>query len=168
MKRSLILSSLAILGLLALAPAAWAQQWEAYEATGYNIQFDVPASWSTTTGEHDGVPILTSESTEGTMVLVVYLYKDSSISTEELMDNAVADLGVTLKGQAKEEEINGLHAWVAEATGTIDGAQVGMFIMGATYDDDNYVAYVFTEESKFTQNADTMNRILDSFRPIRK
>jgi hypothetical protein len=167
MKRALSLSCLALAGLLALAPVASAQQWETYQGSAYNIQFDVPATWATTTGDHDGVPVLTSTSAEGTMALVVYVYKDSSVSTEELMDGAVDDLDLTLSGQATEEDINGLHAWVAEATGVIEGDEVGMFIMGATYDEDNYVAYVFTEAAKFRQNADVMNRILNSFRPIR-
>jgi hypothetical protein len=73
-----------------------------------------------------------------------------------------------LKGEYAEEEINGLHAYVAEATGKIRGHNVGMFIMGATYGANNYVAYIFTDEDKFDKNAKIMNKTLDSFRPIAK
>ncbi len=162
----------AVVCLLVLAFAAspaLAQQWESYSSEKHNIKFSVPGKWKTTSGTNpNGVPFLESESPDGSLYLMVYAYTDSSLSTEDLLDKAVDDLGLKLTGEANEEEINGLHAWVAEATGRIDGQPVGLFIMAATYDEHNYVAYVFTEQSKFDKNADVMNKILDSFAPIRK
>jgi hypothetical protein len=42
-----------------------------------------------------------------------------------------------------------------------------MFIMAATYDDDNFVAYIFTDQAAFKKNAAVMNKILDSFAPLK-
>jgi len=55
---------------------------------------------------------------------------------------------------------------VGEGKGKIDGEKVGMFIMAATYNEDNHVVYIFTEYSKFDNNAEVMNQILDSFAPL--
>ena len=41
-----------------------------------------------------------------------------------------------------------------------------MLIMAATYNEDNHVVYIFTEYSKFDNNAEVMNEILDSFTPL--
>ncbi len=155
--------------LAAVAAPAFAQQWETFSSEAYNVKFSVPGKWKTeTTTNKAGVPVLEAESPDGSLYLMVYAYKDSSLSTEDLLDKAVDDLGVKLTGEAKEEDINGLNAWVAEATGRIDGHPVGLFIMAATYDDDNIVAYVFTDQKAFTKNAPVMNRILDSFAPLKK
>lgn len=155
--------------LTLVASPVLAQQWEWFSSEKHNIKFSVPGKWKTSSGTNaNGVPFLESESSDGSLYLMVYAYKDSSLSTEDLLDKAVDDLGVKLTGEANEEEINGLHAWVGEATGRIEGQPVGLFIMAATLDEDNYVAYVFTEQSKFDKNAPVMNKILDSFTPLRK
>lgn len=143
-----------------------AQAWETYENKDFAIQFQVPGKWKVETSTKNDVPMLEAESPDGSMYLFVYSYEDSSISTEELLDKAVDDLDFTVKGEAKQEDINGLDAWVAEATGRMDGLPVGLFIMAATYDDNNYVAYIFTEQKAFDRNAKVMNRILDSFKPF--
>jgi hypothetical protein len=38
--------------------------------------------------------------------------------------------------------------------------------MAATYDENNYIAYIFTPEAQFEANAEVMNEILDSFAPL--
>lgn len=161
-----MMAAMAVTIMVAGVSAA-AQQWQTFEAKAFNAQFDLPGHWKTSTGDRKGVPYLESESSDGSLYLFVYVYSDSSISTEDLLDQAVEDLDLDLKGEAKREEINGMDAWVAEATGRMDGIDVGMFIMAATNGDHNYVAYVFTEASRFRRNSDVMNRILDSFRPLR-
>lgn len=167
--RNVVRALVCLVAVSVIASPALAQQWEWYSSDTYNIKFSVPGKWKTTAATNtNGVPYLESESPDGTLYLMVYAYTDSSLSTEDLLDKAVDDLDVKLTGEANEEEINGLHAWVAEATGRIDGQPVGLFIMAATYEDYNYVAYVFTEQKLFDKNADVMNRILDSFTPIRK
>lgn len=168
MNRAFQTLSVCVLLLFVMSNLTLGQEWETYESKEYNIQFDVPAKWKTTHGIKKDIPYLESESPDGSVVLFVYVYEDSEISTEELFDKAVDDLDLDLEGEAEEEEINGLHAWVGEATGKIEGEKVGMFIMAATYDEFNYVAYIFTEEAKFEKNAKVMNKILDSFEPIEK
>lgn len=158
-----------LLGVLAAAlpSAAQAQAMDRYESHEFNIQFDVPASWHTEVSEDSEIPTLVSVSPEGSVVLVVLSYEGAEIGTEELLDEAVESLEIELEGEAREEDINGLHAWVAEATGNMEGDDVGMFIMAATYDENNYVAYVFSELDEFDRNAAVMNAILNSFAPLR-
>ena len=155
--------------LFVAAGTGFAQgSWETFENKDFNIRFQVPGKWKTHTDTNKaGVPFLEAESPDGSLYLFVYAYKDASLSTDDLLDKAIADLGMKLKGDAQDEDINELQALVAEATGSIDGRPVGMFIMAATFEDDNYVAYVFTELAKFDKNTGVMNQILDSFAPIK-
>jgi predicted Zn-dependent protease len=152
---------------LLIATVAFAQSWEKYTSEEFNIQFEVPGTWQTTTDVESDIPFLEAVSPDETMVLMVYAYKNADISTKDLLSQAVNDLDMALTGEMNEEDINGLNAWVAEATGMINELKVGMFIMAATYDENNYVAYVFTEEKDFTKNSGVMNKILDSFKPLR-
>lgn len=101
------------------------------------------------------------------MSLFIFVYKDASISTKDLLNNAVNDLGIALEGESAQENLNGMDAWVASATGMIEGAEIDMFIAAATYDENNYVAYVFTSAANAENNAATMNRIIDSLAPIK-
>lgn len=158
-----------LLGVLAavLPSAAQAQAMDRYESREFNISFDVPASWHTEASEDSEVPSLVSVSPDESVVLVVLSYQDAEIGTEELLDEAVEFLEIELEGEAREENINGLHAWVAAAGGSVEGEEVAMFIMAATYDENNYVAYIFTDVESIDQNADVMNAILDSFAPLR-
>ena len=82
------------------------------------------------------------------------------------MQEALKELGISLKGTAHEEEIHGLAAWIAERTGKVDEEEAGILIMTATHQNHHYVVYAFTELSGFEKNEAVMTRILESFRPI--
>lgn len=167
MKQNLILTAL-LFFVFGWCAVSIAQEMDTYESKDFNIKFKVPAQWHTLVKSDKDVPYLESISPDEATYLFVYSYKDSKISTEELLDQQVTMLEMSLKGTKQEEEINGLHAWVAEATGKIQRMDVGMFIMAATYNENNYVAYIFTDESKFDVNSKMMNAILDSFEPLIK
>lgn len=164
MKRSF---SLLLLAFVFLTGASYSQQWETFEAPEYNIKISIPPNWKTTTGTQDGIPYLEGISADETMSLFIFVYKDASISTKDLLNNAVNDLGIALEGESAQENLNGMDAWVASATGMIEGAEIDMFIAAATYDENNYVAYVFTSAANAENNAATMNRIIDSLAPIK-
>lgn len=163
MKRSLSLFLL----FLFLSGTVSAQQWETYEAADYNIKFSIPGNWKTSTGDQDGIPYLEGISADETMSLFIFMYKDASISTKDLLNNAVNDLGIALEGESAQENLNGMDAWVASAAGSIDGVEIHMFIAAATYDENNYVAYIFTSADNSEKNAATMNKILDSLAPLK-
>lgn len=145
-----------------------AQTWESYEAADYNVKFSIPAEWKTTTGSEGEVPFLESVSKDGEIYFFIFIYKDASISTEQLLDNAVKDLGIKLTGDAAQENLNGMDAWVASAVGMMDNIEVGMFITAATYDENNYVAYIFTPSEYSEKNSEVMNKIIDSIEPMKK
>lgn len=164
MKRSF---SLLLLVFLFLSGTASSQEWEIFEASEYNIKISVPPNWKTSTGTQDGIPYLEGISPDETLSLFIFVYKDAGISTQELLNNAVNDLGIALEGESAQENLNGMDAWVASAAGMIEGAEIDMFIAAATYDENNYVAYVFTSAANAENNAATMNRIIDSLAPIK-
>ncbi|QOJ27402.1 MAG: hypothetical protein HRU80_00400 [Ignavibacteriales bacterium] len=159
--------SLLILAFLFLTGASYSQEWETFEATEYNVKISLPPNWKTSTGSQDGIPYLEGISADETMSLFIFVYKDASISTQELLNNAVNDLGIALEGESAQENLNGMDAWVASATGVIEGAEIDMFIAAATYDENNYVAYVFTAAANAQKNVATMNKIIDSLAPLK-
>lgn len=140
--------------------------WDTYSSAEFNVQFDVPAGWKVEHLRDSDVPGLIAYSEDRGITLVVLAYKDRSIGTEALLDEAVDLLDMDLAGEAAQEELNGFDAWIAEAEGFIDDVEVGLFILAATYDDNNYVAYIFTPIDGFDENAEVMNDILDSFSPL--
>lgn len=142
------------------------QEWDTFESKDFNIKFDVPADWTSAAYTESDIPYLESFSPDESMSLIVYAYKSMDISAVDLLRQAADDLGIALVGEANEKDINGLNAWITEATGILYEVNAGLFIMAATYEDNNYVAYVFSEESRFEKNADTMNKIINSFAPL--
>lgn len=157
-------SAMAAAGPL-VAPSQSAQ-WEAFENRELNIGFQLPPGWTTSTEMRDGVPMLLSVSPDESMSLLVYAYSDTTLGTEELLQQAIDDLDGQIEGEKTEENLNGLHAWVATAAGTLDGAPIGLVIMAATSDAHNYVAYVFTDLDAFERNAEIMGTIIGTFAPL--
>ncbi len=102
------------------------------------------------------------------MYVVVYSFQDASMSNDDVLDQALGELAVDLDDDPEEEEIHGLDALVGETTDTVNGREVGMFILAASYGDTRYVAYVMTDAARFDANAKVMNRILDSLTPIKR
>ena len=143
-----------------------AVQWNTVTADKFNIQFKIPANWSTETDDDADVPSMISASPEEDIVLIGYVYKDSDISTEELLDQAVDGLNMDLEGEAEETEINGMLAWIGVGAGVIDDEVVGIIIMAATHKDNNYVVYIFTKADAFEDNFDLMEEIVTSFTPL--
>ncbi|MBN2412690.1 hypothetical protein JXQ31_13455 [candidate division KSB1 bacterium] len=143
-----------------------AVNWKTFQAKNFNIQFKVPEDWTTETDHDEDVPSLLSTSPDEDMALMVYAYKDSTLSTEELFDQAVENLNMELDGDAEETEINGMQAWLGGGAGKIDDQVVGIVIMAATYNENNYIVYIFTETDVFEDNTDLMEEIINSFSPI--
>jgi hypothetical protein len=71
MKKSMRAISAVMLLLCVVVSFSLAQTMEAYEATEFNIQFDVPGKWKTTTGVENDIPYLESVSPDESMYLLV-------------------------------------------------------------------------------------------------
>lgn len=167
MKQFKFLLFLSICLIFLLSNNSLAQKWETFEAQDYNIKISIPSNWKTSAGVDGDIPYLESFDPEETVYLMIYVYKDASISTEELLGMAVNDLGIALRGEANNENLNGMDAWVAEAEGLINDMEVGMYITAATYDDNNYVAFIFTSIENWDKNFSVMNKIIDSLSPLK-
>jgi len=163
MKKIIILSALALL----MSSCLFADvTWSTFQAEDFNIQFDIPDNWTTESKDDETVPTFFATNPKQDIALVLLIYKDESISTEELFDQAVDNLDMELEGEAEQTEINGLDAWLGVGAGVIEGETAGIVIMAATYDENNYVAYIFTEADAFEKRAEMMEQIINSFAPI--
>lgn len=151
----------------ATVPNALAQpgDWERYDNAGMNVGFSVPPDWIVTIEEEDGLPVLTATSPDESAAVVVYSFKEAGIQSEQLLDDAIADLEGQVEGVAQGRDINGLSAWVAEAQGVIDGEEVALVVMAANNGDDNHVAYGFSSIDSLDQNGETLRAVMASFAP---
>jgi hypothetical protein len=162
MKKLFVCVCIVATGLLIGSTEATAQ-WSTYRAEAFNIQIDVPDAWNTTV-EGD---LLESTSDDGSIVLLLYPYKDESISTEELFYMVVEELGFESEGDVQEiEDLNGLHAYLGVGVGDVDGDPVGIVLISATYDENNYIGYIFTNIDAYEGHADTMINIISSLAPL--
>lgn len=148
---------------------ASAQRMETYKSKEYNIQFDIPADWSVSTGiEHDGTPYLEAVNRTKTVDMYVYVYKDSHITPRELLTEALKNYDIHLNADGiQQETINGLEAYTAIGTGTFKGQRETVIIMAATFKANNIVTYVAANDEVFNRNRAQMNKIIDSFKPIK-
>lgn len=147
----------------------FAQTMQTYSSPEYNIKFSVPSIWITSTGIENDVPFLESQSPEKQIDLFVFVYKDSKISTRELLYATIKEFDVTLNPDVvKHESLNGLDAYYGDFYGTWRGTKVGIIILAAKYEDNNYIAYIETDEKDFDKNGVLMDKIIDSFAPVKK
>jgi hypothetical protein len=142
------------------------QQWARVESKAANIRFTIPSGWQSKTGVKQDRPFVEAVSPDASIYVVVYSFQDASMSNDDVLDQALDELGVDLDDDPEEETIHGLDALVGETTDTVNGREVGLFILAASYGDTRYVAYVMSDAARFDDNAKTMNRILDSFAPL--
>lgn len=142
------------------ASPALAQEWVAYDSEEFDIQFAVPDTWST---EVDG-DLLISEG-DG-VVFVLTAVKEGSISTEELFFIQVDNLDMDSEIEYEEVEMRGgMLGIIGSGAGTIEGQVVGVILLAATYDENNYLAYVFATPESFEYHEDVMVNVLTSLAP---
>lgn len=158
--------SLLLLAFLFLTGASYSQEWDTYESGDYNFSISIPSDWKTSTGEEDGIPYLESISPDETLSLFIFVYKDETIGLQQLMDNAISDMGVGIVGEASPHNLNGLNALVAKAFGNINGVEIDMLVVTATFNENNYVAYTFTASDNYDKNSATMTKIINSLSVI--
>ena len=151
---------LALLVGLSTVPAT-AQEWITYESDVFDLQFDLPARWAT---EVDGE---TLTSTGEGIVFVLTAVKEASISTEELFNIQVETLDIDAEGDYEEIELRGgILGVIGSGAGVIEGEVVGLILLAATLDENNYLAYIFATPETFEQSEDTMVEIITSLAPL--
>jgi hypothetical protein len=141
-------------------------QWKRVESKAAKFRFSIPPAWQTKSGVKKDRPYVEAVSPDTAMYVFAYSFQDADMSNDDVLDQALDELGVDLDDDPEEEDINGLDALVGEATDTVNGREVGLFLMVASSGDTRYVAYVLTDAARFDANASVMNRILDSFAPL--
>lgn len=144
----------------------FAQEMDTYEAKTFNLKFDIPQGWETKIDQDEDVPSLEADSPDGSISLMVLVYKDDSIMPEDLFNTTAEQLDIDIDGEYHQEETNDMLAFIGQGSATISDEQVGIVLMTATYEENNYVIYIFTDYSSFNSNVEIMNKILDSFAPL--
>ncbi len=143
------------------ASYATAQAWDTYASEEFDIQFDVPSGWIT---EVDGDILI---STGDGIVLVVAAVKDESISTQDLFKLQVESLDLEAEGEYEEIELlGGMLGIIGSGAGVIEGEVVGIILLAATLDENNYVAYIYALPEAFDEHQDTMVDIITSLAPL--
>ncbi len=157
-----------ILGVILLSASLLfgAFNWVTYTADEFNIQFDIPSNWEVEIDNDEDVPSLMASDPDGEIVFMTMAYKDVNITTEGLFDQAVESLDIAIDGEAEEGEHNGMDIWYGYGTSVIEHTRVAIIILAATYDENNYITYLFTELNKFDDNEEIMSRIFESYSPI--
>lgn len=141
-------------------PAEWV--YYADEVKGYG--FSLPKGSEGESGKTEGVDFFVAETPEKISV-IVYAFKDSSLTKEDLLDRAEKALnamGETVKtGELKGESDD--YA-VADATSeSKDGTKSNLKVLVATDVSDNYVMFVRSAAADYEKNKATMDMIWGSF-----
>jgi hypothetical protein len=137
-----------------------AQSWVTYDSEKFDIQFAVPDYWST---DVDG-DLLVSEG-DG-VVFVLTAVKEGSISTEELFFIQVDNLDMDSEIEYEEVEMRGgMLGIIGSGAGTIEGQVVGVILLAATFDENNYLAYIFATPESFEAQEGVMVDVLTSLAP---
>ncbi len=141
-------------------------QWRTVDSKEVHLRLRLPAEWQTKPGTAKGRACLDAISPKSTIYVHACSFRNAELALDDLLDQTLDALDVDLDDDPDEERINGLEALVGETTATIEGRDLGMFIIVAAYGDTRYVVYVMTKADLFDANARTMNRIVDSLAPL--
>ncbi len=138
-----------------------AQDWVVMESEEFDVQFEVPANWET---EAEGDTVT---SYGNGIVFVLTAVKDDSISTEDLFYAQVDALDIDSEGEIDDIELRGgILGILGAGVGEIDGEVVGIMLLAATMDDNNYLAYIFAAPRKFERKADLIADVITSLAPL--
>ena len=140
-------------------PAEWT--YYADEARGYGFSLPAGSSGESQTGSVDTFVAVTPDD----ITVIVYAFKDASLSKEDLLDraekalNAMGETVTTgeLKGESDDYS-------VADATSvSSDGTKSKLKVLVATDVSDNYVMFVRSDEASYDKKKATMDMIWGSF-----
>lgn len=153
-----------VLFTLLLGPVAspiLAQGWDTFASEEFDLQFDLPSNWLV---EVDGETVIA----EGNgIVFVLGAVKDASISTKELFDIQVETLDMDAEGTYDEIELEGgILGIIGSGAGVVNEEVVGIILLAATLDENNYLAYIFAPPNVFQQNEETMVDVITSLVPF--
>lgn len=141
-------------------PAEWIYYSD--EAKGYG--FSLPAGSASENGASSGVDTFVAV-TPDDLTVIVYAFKDSTLTKEDLLDRAekaLTAMGETVTtGELKAESED--YA-IADASSTAsDGTKSKLKVLVATDVSDNYVMFVRSAEADYNAKKATMDMIWGSF-----
>ena len=144
----------------ATVPAEWV--YYADEARGYG--FSLPSGSTGDSSNSDGVDTFVAV-TPDDITVIIYAFKDSSLSKDDLLDraekalNAMGETVTTgeLKGESEDYSVAD-----ASSVGT-DGTKSKLKVLVATDVSDNYVMFVRSDEAGYNAKKATMDLIWGSF-----
>src|SRR5512143_1508064 len=100
-------------------------QWHEVESKQVNLRLRLPAQWQTKPATRNGRPCLDAISPKSTVYLHACSFRNGDLTLDDLLDQALDELGIDLDDDPGEERINGLDALVGETTATFEGRDLG-------------------------------------------
>lgn len=163
MKKILLLAFMAVMFINVSA-----QELETYSSAEYKISFQVPKSWKTTTSTEDGIPTLESYSPDSLAYMMILVYKDATLSTEQMFNEWMSKLEIKIEGKPTSENLNGMRAVMGLGSGVVSGVPLVYHLTAATFEDNNYVCYLLVPAEYADKYADTLGKIVESLTPIKR
>lgn len=156
-----VASLMAAAAILTLPCMLQSQDWVTIESEEFDVQFDIPETWEV---EIDGDTVTAFGNG---IIFVLTAVKDDSISTEELFEIQVEELEIESEGEVEEIELRGgIIGLFGAGAGIIDDEVMGIMLLAATMDENNYLAYVFAAPKKFERKSDLIADIITSLAPL--
>ncbi len=156
---------------LAPAPAApAAPSMESYASEASNVTFQIPTGWEVEPSEGtDGVDRLVATSPDGQVVMQVVSAATGRATHAGLLRRAMRETGVREWSSMRNETVNGLTARIAESEKDLNGTATAIVMMAAV-DGQGHgtVAWLATPADRLAENRPTIERILDSFAPVKR
>ena len=139
------------------APEDWTQLTSGDE----KVEFSLPSAWTIEENSETRFSTLSEDKTMGTVLVT---FPNDQISSEDLLELALADFDFEPDGEANEIQVGNVNGYITAARGNVNGTDMMMYIMSAVEADGagNYIIYVYTPTDQFAANSATMETILYS------
>ncbi len=139
------------------APEDWTQLTTGDE----KVEFSLPSAWTIEENTETRFSTLSEDKSMGTVLVT---FPNDQITSEDLLELALADFDFEPDGEANEIQVGNVDGYITAARGNIGGQDMMMYIMSAVESDGsgNYIIYVYTPTDAFAANSATMEQILYS------
>lgn len=137
------------------------EDWTELTTGDEKVVFSLPSAWTIEENSANRFSTLSEDKTMGTVLVT---FPNDQISSEDLLEMALADFDFEPDGEANEIQVGNVSGYLTAARGNINGTDMMMYIMSAVESDGsgNYIIYVYTPTDAFAANSATMEQILYS------
>jgi hypothetical protein len=137
------------------------EDWTELTTGDEKVEFSLPSAWTIEENSETRFSTLSEDKSMGTVLVT---FPNDQITSEDLLELALADFDFEPDGEANEIQVGNVDGYITAARGNIGGQDMMMYIMSAVESDGsgNYIIYVYTPTEQFEANSATMEQILYS------